>query len=174
MASQETCNIGVTNPGLIPISQWNAAADWWSLIQFKEWFLRFQNNGLGISIPYVPDFGKECISRLLCLHEYGLLGISCQGTQLPGSPERLLDSETWEEQKQKQYLEFFIPYEGEETTKKFIGLLLKDSSLRSVIFDRESTKLVGSSEILWVPVENPPDVADSTCQNRRRFYAETY
>ncbi len=59
--------------------------------------------------PYNPDFGVDnLMPHLLCLHEYGLLAISCQENKEPGSPENL-GWEIWEQRKQAQYLEFFIP-----------------------------------------------------------------
>ncbi|KAM7211002.1 hypothetical protein V8F06_013609 [Rhypophila decipiens] len=129
--NQETHGNITNQQVLISASQWNKAPNWRHLVQFNKTLLKyFQIPGSKKRpfLPYQDDFEGDLIPRLLILHKYGLFVISGM----------------WEERKQAQYLEFFIPHG--ETSKKFIELLLNDNQLQGVAFDCKGTKLTGSSE----------------------------
>ncbi|KFA69295.1 hypothetical protein S40285_10718 [Stachybotrys chlorohalonatus IBT 40285] len=121
------------------LSEWKSASGWRELIQLNKAYLAVRQTPEAedtTNTPYTSDFGGNFpMLQLLSLHEYGLFGVSSQGKQLPGSPEKLPDSEIWEERRQAQYLEFFIPNEG--NNGNLIEMLLKDTRIQGIAFDAE-------------------------------------
>lgn len=150
MTTQESQHDNKANQELaIDPSQWDKTPDWQGLIQLNKTFLQIYQNSEkwdeeDLGTPYAPDLKKQLIPHLLGLHEYGLLVISSQGKELPGSLDKAPDSEETREAKRAQYLEFFIP--DEENSRRFIEFLLRDGQLQGVAFDWEGAKLAGSSE----------------------------
>ncbi|KFA54045.1 hypothetical protein S40293_11507 [Stachybotrys chartarum IBT 40293] len=143
--------------------EWKSALSWRELILFNKAYLAVCQTPEAedtTSTPYTSDFGRNFpMSQLLSLHEYGLFGVSSQGKQLPGSPKKLPDSEIWEERRQAQYLEFFIPNEG--NNGNLIEMLLKDTRIQGVAFDAEGVKFIGSSEndieVAWSRESTSPE-----------------
>jgi hypothetical protein len=172
MASQE--------PAIDP-STWDKTPDWWGLIQLNKTFLKIYRDSEqwheeGLGTPYVPDLNKHLIPRILGLHKYGLLVVSSQGKQLPGSAENAADlDETWEA-KQAQYVEFFIP--DEENYRRFAESLLTDSQLEGVAFNWDDEKLAGSSEndieVAWSRATTSGDGLDTTGWACDIFIPATY